>query len=153
MSENISGEKDMFRNSEILTGDAQITTNPREADTFVVYAGKVAVGGSRLSHSKIAWSKNLYYPSSKDDRKKVVDDGGQIYDDGEVLVIPPYITKSTWAKKFKDAIWAEMTGEEDIDLAAVKKDMRKETASVISNITGRKVKIEHDGGTSEIISY
>lgn len=147
---------DMRRAANILTGDGQITTDKFEQDTFVVYNGQVAVGGSRLSHSTIVFNLNFCYPGTKDEYKPTVDDGGQIYDNGDALIIPDYFTSSTRPKLLWDAAWKHTEEqsegiESEINLDEVRKIVRKNTGTLVANITGRKVIVKHSDKTEDIL--
>ena len=147
---------DIERPAQILTGDGQITTDEFEKDTFVVYNGQVAVGGSRLSHGTIVFNLNFCYPGTKDEYKPTVDDGGQIYDSGDALIIPDYFTQSTRPKLLWEAAWKHTEDqsegiESEIDLDEVKKTVRRNTGTLIANITGRKVIVKHSDNTEDLL--
>jgi len=135
----------MHRSASIIDKNSLISTNHREMDTFVVYDGQIAVGGSRITHGNAALNTNLYYPETKDDRKVQVDDGGQLFDNGEEIVIHSYFTKSTRPKMISEAI----ISDEDYDLAEIRKQIRRNTGQLLANITERNVLAQHEDSTED----
>jgi len=86
-----------------------------------------------------------------------VDDGGQIYDNGDVLVIPDYFTESTRPKLLWEAAWRHTEDqfegiESEIDINEVRKNTRRNTGTLIAKITGRRVLVKHSDDTDDLLS-
>jgi len=145
MTEKDTTNVDIHRSASIIDENSLISTNHGEKDTFVVYDGQIGIGGSRITHGNAAWNTNLYYPETKDDKKVQVDDGGQLFDNGEEIVVHPYFTESTRPKM----IWEAIISDEDYDLAKIRKEIRRNTGQLLANITGRNVLAQHKDGTED----
>lgn len=146
MQEALKGSpSDIFINraATIINRGSLISTWSWEQDTFIVYNGNVAIGGSRISHSSAALNTGLHY-ERKHRNEIIVDDGGQIFDDGENLVICSYFTDSTTPKLIKEAYADDM-----VDMEDVKKIIRRNTGQLFATITGRNVVVKHKDNTED----
>lgn len=135
---------DIHRAAIIITSDAEISDDMFEKDVFVRLGEKVGLGGSRITHDRAALQTNLIYPGTGKGDKPVVDDGGIVYDDGKTLIIPSYFTSSTRPKLIQEEYL-----KEEPNIPDVKKEIRRKTGRVFSNITGRKVIVEHADDSQE----
>jgi hypothetical protein len=134
----------IHRAATIIDRNSLISSWPSEEDTFVVCNGQIAIGGSRITHASVALNNNLHYQLTERSDSPIVDDGGQIYDDGNELVIGSYFTSSTTPK-----LIVEARRDENIDMAEVKKQIRKNTGQLFANITGRTVVVKHKDNTED----
>lgn len=140
--------KDIFirRAAEIMDKNSPISTYPTEEDTFVVFDGRIAIGGSRITHESAAVSNRLFDPKIEYFDKLIVDDGGQIHDNGNDLVIGCYFTESTMPRLIVEAI--KRDGSINMNTVNnVKKQIRTNTGQLFADITGRTVITMHDDGT------
>ena len=120
-------------------GDA-ITSDAVFRDTFVTYGGKVAISGSRITHDRTARGTGFYYPDIRIADKLVVDDGGEIYDNGEMLVISDYVTESTCPKEVFDVRNGQ--NNEWADQQSIMIAVRNKTGQVVADATERKVLVQ-----------